>query len=95
MLTRALLISTLLASVALIAQAAEHQMNTEDQQRTLPMQRLLKDTPNGTTVHDDCMRRYWDNKILYNQCLKGQQSFLQFVIPGKQEWLEPASERQQ
>lgn len=91
---RHLLIAALLTSAPFGVNAADT-MNNNEQNRTLPMQRMLKDTPNGTTVHDDCMRRYWDNKILYNQCLKGQQSFLQFVIPGTQEWLGPASERQE
>jgi hypothetical protein len=79
--------------LALSACATEQNTLAQAETRTLPMQRLLKDTPNGTTLHDDCMRRYWDNKIMYNQCLKGQISFLQFVIPGKQEWLGPADER--
>lgn len=67
---RALTLIVLLGLVAFgQAHAEDAQPAPAEQPKVNPVYEEAKGTQNGTTRHDECIRKYWDNKFAYYQCL--------------------------
>ncbi|MBI1275026.1 hypothetical protein GC177_03535 [bacterium] len=62
--------AALLCTLAYVnAYAEDTQPTPVDQPKPNPVHEEAKGTQNGTTKHDECIRKYWDNKFAYYQCL--------------------------